>query len=264
MLAQGHEPSLPYSFLPEGYDAADVWCVDKFRLAPRSQVADFVQEIWKERGGQVDKVLDLCCGSGLLLRELLQRGYDVTGLDRSAAQLRQAERKIRGQERARLVRSELPAIALEEQFDAVVSTGALVHLPNDVTLLRTFENVHRLLRPGGTFVFDMYTKRHAESLATYTTPTARVIEDGPFTLLMSITRTAIEGTYNWHGLMYLREENSQVYVRRSETHQLYAWPQEQIAGLGARAGFRDIEVFDNFTRQPTGSQTVCETYVMVR
>ncbi|MDT0446394.1 class I SAM-dependent methyltransferase [Streptomyces johnsoniae] len=153
---------------------------------------------------------------------------------------------------------------LDDEFDAVVSTGALVHLPNDTTLLRTFESVHRVLRPGGTFTFDMYTERHAESWVAHTTPTARVIESGPFTLLMSITRTAIKGTYNWHGLMFLRDDTTQAYVRRSETHQLYAWAQEQIVGLGARAGFGDIEVFDNFTRQPTGSQTVCETYVMVK
>lgn len=99
------------------------------------------------------RVLDLCCGSGHVTKELVARGYHVTGIDNSV-------------ELIELARKELPFVdfrvqdardlRLDKQFDGVLSTfDSLNHIPNLEGLRSVFHGVRRVLKPDGLFVFDM-------------------------------------------------------------------------------------------------------------
>lgn len=98
-------------------------------------------------------VLDLCCGSGHVTREIAARGYSVTGVDASAALIT-------------IARGELPQVnwlvqdarrlQLSSRFDAALSTfDSLNHILSLDELRRVFRGVHDALKPGGLFVFDM-------------------------------------------------------------------------------------------------------------
>jgi SAM-dependent methyltransferase len=100
------------------------------------------------------KVLDVCCGSGHVTRELIWRGYAVTGVDASA-------------ELIAIARRDFPAVDWRVQdarhldvgqsrYAAALSTfDSLNHLANIDDLASVFESVRRALAPGGLFVFDM-------------------------------------------------------------------------------------------------------------
>src|SRR5579884_27483 len=99
------------------------------------------------------RVLDLCCGSGHVTKELVRRGYRVTGVDSSAALIE-------------LARNELPETDLrvmdardlrfEAEFDTVLSTfDSLNHILELDGLQRAFAGAYRALHCGGLFVFDM-------------------------------------------------------------------------------------------------------------
>ena len=49
--------------------------------------ASFLHELWSADEDGVRAVLDVCCGTGLMARELVARGYRVVGVDASAAML---------------------------------------------------------------------------------------------------------------------------------------------------------------------------------
>jgi SAM-dependent methyltransferase len=60
---------------------------------------------------------------------------------------------------ARFLQADAADFSLSEQFGLVVSTfDALNHLPDKESLRACFQCVHRVLVPGGTFVFDLNTR----------------------------------------------------------------------------------------------------------
>lgn len=105
------------------------------------------------RGG---RVIDLGCGSGLWARELSLAGYQVLGIDISAAMIRLARSRVPQAEfrRGSYLKMKLP------RCDAVTSVGECFNYRFDdrigiVELVRLFRRVYRALRPGGLFVFDI-------------------------------------------------------------------------------------------------------------
>jgi SAM-dependent methyltransferase len=103
------------------------------------------------------RVLDLCCGSGDLSRELLARGYQVTGLDGSPEMLRYARQRV---PRTEFLLEDARSFACEARFDAVLSTyDSLNHILSLEELEAVFANVFRALVPGGLFFFDLHQLR---------------------------------------------------------------------------------------------------------
>jgi SAM-dependent methyltransferase len=99
--------------------------------------------------------LDLCCGTGSLLKLACEHGFEAVGLDRSPHQLRFARRNA---PQARLVRADIRAFDLGRRFDVVT---CLFDSLNYVTELgevgRVFRNVRRHLAERGLFAFDVNT-----------------------------------------------------------------------------------------------------------
>lgn len=103
------------------------------------------------------RILELCCGAGLLAEALLERfpNSSVHGLDGSPEMLRAAQsRLVRYGSRFTSQSFDLAAsewrVALEG-VDAVVSSLAIHHL-DDQQKQTLFADVYRMLRAGGVFV----------------------------------------------------------------------------------------------------------------
>ena len=102
------------------------------------------------RGAQV---LDLCCGTGYACAELIKRGFEVTGLDRSKEMLRQARRRAPG---ARFMLADARAFDLPPVYQGIISTfDSLNHVLTARELTTVFRNAWRALAPGGLFLFDL-------------------------------------------------------------------------------------------------------------
>lgn len=103
------------------------------------------------------RVLDVCCGNGVIARELAGRGYQVTGIDTSEQMLRFARTNAPS---ASFVRADARSFGLPGQFEAAISTfDSLNHVLSSADLRAVFRNVWRSLTAGGHFVFDMNLKR---------------------------------------------------------------------------------------------------------
>ena len=133
-----------YNRIAAGYDVhyGDAWSQryrDQFIDGPMLAGLDL----------QDRPVLEAMCGSGLTTGALLARGAHVTGLDISEACIETFRQRWPSCRTAcaSIARSGLP----DASFDAVVVVGGLHHLQPDVD--PAIEEIHRLLRPGGTFSF---------------------------------------------------------------------------------------------------------------
>ncbi|MEV6421246.1 class I SAM-dependent methyltransferase [Streptomyces sp. NPDC051662] len=109
-------------------------------------------------------VLDLCCGTGVTTAVLSERGWQVTGLDRSAPMLRIAGKVLADEVHAgnvRLVEGDARDFRLPEPVGACVCLdGALNHFESPRDLVRCFTCVAAALHEGGQFVFDLFELAH--------------------------------------------------------------------------------------------------------
>src|SRR5262249_23942003 len=99
--------------------------------------------------------LDVCCGTGLLAGELAALGYRMVGLDASEAMLARDRRRLPSD--VRLVRSTLPALAVEGVYDAAGCTYDGLNSLDPADLRSTFAALSLRLRPSGWLVFDVHT-----------------------------------------------------------------------------------------------------------
>jgi SAM-dependent methyltransferase len=124
------------------------------------------------------KVLDLCCGPGRLSLAFADRGFAVTGVDRTEFLLQKA--RTRAQSTGadiEWVRSDMRDFVRCESFDFIVnmftSFGYFDDKSDDMKVL---QNIFQSLKPGGSFLIDVMGK---EILARiYQPTTSEVLDDG--------------------------------------------------------------------------------------
>ncbi len=104
------------------------------------------------------RILDLGCGTGNHDIPLARMGYSVTGLDRSASQLRIAREKATSADLPiRFVRGDMRSFRLGQTFDsAICMFGAFGYLLRSSGVLSCLRSVRRHLRPGSLFVFEFW------------------------------------------------------------------------------------------------------------
>lgn len=104
------------------------------------------------------RLLDVGCGRGGLIEQLDHPLNRVIGIDPDFPSLR--EHRLGGLPRATAVSDRLPF--MRDAFDIVTAAWLFEHLENP---LDTFSSVHRILRPGGVFIFITPNARHPLTLA---------------------------------------------------------------------------------------------------
>ncbi len=128
------------------------------------------------------RVLDMCCGCGHVTRELVSRGYHVTGVDASAELIAQAKRDLPA---ASFLVADVRQFQSTGQFDGALSTfDSLNHILELNELKASFRNVHRALLAGAPFVFDMNSEEAYrmdwQEWSTRVTPTSVSLVRGRF------------------------------------------------------------------------------------
>jgi ubiquinone/menaquinone biosynthesis C-methylase UbiE len=117
-----------------------------------------------ERQGRCPRVLDVACGTGILLKQLLALvpGIEAYGVDASADMLAQARIALKDKPHVLLERvqigtgetADLPFA--QESFDLITCTNALHDMPDPVA---TLAGLRRLLAPGGQLVVEDFGRR---------------------------------------------------------------------------------------------------------
>ena len=130
------------------------WFYDRYWNEEFHSIAfPILERIWLPHLPAGARVLDVCCGTGYLAGLLTGRGFDVTGVDLSAAMIRHARKHVPN---ATFLVGDVAAAPLPGRFDAAVSTfDSLNHIVAPGALQAVFRNAASVLRPGAPFVFDM-------------------------------------------------------------------------------------------------------------
>ena len=106
----------------------------------------------------VDKdILELGCGTGMILKELDPVAHSAIGIDISPGMLKQAQERGLNV----VVGSATALPFADDSFDMVCSFKVLAHIEE---IERAMSEVHRVLRPGGVAALEFYNKRSLRTL----------------------------------------------------------------------------------------------------
>ena len=211
----------------------------------------FVEAVFQRFAGQpVRSILDLGCGTGGHALRLAQRGYVVTGVDRSAAMLaearQEAERsgitRTRGQaewsgQRLEFFSGDVRSLHLDKTYDAAIMMFAVLsyQTTND-DLAAAFACVRRHLTPGGLLVADFWygpavlAQRPNDRVQEWSEQGARLLRIVRSRL--DVSRQTVEVRYT-----VLRLQDDLLQAETDEAHDMrFLFPQElayfaRVAGL---------------------------------
>ena len=185
-------------------------------------------------GAPGSEILDVGCGYGRHAIELVQRGFNVTGLDLSLPLLiRAADEAQRRSLSVNFVHADMREMAFEKQFDGAYSMLTSFGYFDEETNLRVAERIGRALKPGGRLLLDILNRDY-------------VVADLP-------VRVWWEGT----GCVVLEEVDFNFHTSRINTHRsivfedgrqleqelsVRAYSLHEIGRLLRQAGFRVIDV----------------------
>ena len=187
-------------------------------------------------------VVDLGCGSGLWARELAHAGYDVLGIDISAAMISIARKRVpTGEFRVgSLLKAGIP------RCDAVTSIGECFNYLFDKNnsideLRRLFRRIYSVLKPGGLLIFDIAQPGRGKG------PRQKHREGRDWAVLVEVDEDKRSErlirritTFRKVGSLFRRDE---------EVHQLRLYKRSEVARELRAAGFR-VRTLTSYGDQP--------------
>jgi SAM-dependent methyltransferase len=221
------------------------------------------------------RALDLACGTGTLALQLADDGWDVLGLDSSAAMLDQADAKAENmatQSQVVFVQGDMRELRIENaklkiepvaeyktsqfsilnsQFNLVTCVyDSLNYLLDERELAACFEGIACVLAPGGLLVADMNTRHFLE----HDWGTCAVIEQ---TGLVQVTQSYFDPAVACSTMVLscFAGDDQRGYTRFDETHIECAYTPELVERLLRSAGLEVEALYDCFTFQPITERT---------
>jgi ubiquinone/menaquinone biosynthesis C-methylase UbiE len=127
------------------------------KMHPYKAQTDFADMVFQKYGNGGKRVIDVCCGTGGHARYMIEKGYDVTGIDLSQDMLAIAERKFRNNERKpSFIQKDVTKLDFDEEFDGAYCFNAFFHMTTYGTVVESLKGIQRSLKEGGAFTFDVF------------------------------------------------------------------------------------------------------------
>lgn len=226
--------------------------------------AQYLQELLVHHPVAGHHALDLACGTGTLAVMLADEGWNVVGLDVSAAMLEVARAKAHNLDasgHATFVQGDMRSlwaghvetseVLQPSSFDLVTCMyDSLNYLLTEPELVACFSGVAHALRPGGMFVSDMNTWH----FLAHDWGEHEVVEAPGFIQAAQSMFDAVSGCSTMRLSCFVGDDR-RGYKRFDETHVERAYPLETIRQLLEAAGLQIEAVYDCFTFQPPAPRT---------
>ena len=189
-----------------------------------SRVAEAIKKMQIKTGSNL---LDLGCGNGRVIDILKSTGVNYTGLDISEELIKLAQEKY---PKEKFIVGDLLGTPFgDSEFDYVLSLATLHHIPSEELRLKALEEVHRILKPSGTFLItvwyfwdDSKFKKQIDEESLRQTAGKSKLDYGDF-------------------LKPWRDSNRNVLAERY----FHAWKKTEMKDLLEKTGFKNIRLCDN-------------------
>ena len=226
------------------------WCefikdtIDKYGISKPVRAKDPLQE-------EQNLVLDLGCGTGTLTELLAEAGYDMIGVDNSAAMLElAAKKKDRSGHDILYLQQDMRELELFSTVGTVISVcDSLNYILEEEELVSVFKLVHNYLFPGGIFIFDFNTVyKYAEIIGDSTIAENR--EDCSF--IWENYYHAEEEINEYEVTVFVKEKLGypvDCYRKFTECHYQRGYTKDQMVRAVKEAGMEIELLLDADTRE---------------
>jgi ubiquinone/menaquinone biosynthesis C-methylase UbiE len=218
-----------------------------YRLWARHVIA-----LARQHSREPQRILDLACGTGTVSLLLASRGYELVGVDRSAAMLDVARKKAAAAGASiQFIESDLRDFTVPGSFDLVICLyDSLNNILEQDGLRSAFQRARRALAPGGLFVFDLNTEfAFRTNLFTQKdmTPGAPVQYHwkGEYDYTERICTVTMD--------FWVNEAGRRVHFR--EVHHQRPYSEVEIQRLLASAGLTLVAAYDGLSHRPPERDT---------
>lgn len=214
-------------------------CYDELTTDVRyGRWADYIGKHFARSALPIRTVLDLACGTGSLTAELMGRGYEMIGVDRSAEMLSVAAEKCRdraGEPPIFLCQS-MEKLDLYGTIDACVCClDSVNYVTSPRTLRKAFQRVHLFLMPGGLFLFDINTPDKLRGLDG-----GMFIDETDDAYCVWRAEYSPRRRICTYGMDIFRLEPDGRWSRGEEVHEEYAYEPDELEEYLREAGFTRI------------------------
>lgn len=215
------------------------------QLGFSKRMLNYIDQLLGVHPTQGNRMLDLACGTGTVAIGMALKGWQVQGIDGSAAMLQQAQAKSSSAE-IKWSQQDMRRFTTAEPVDlATCLYDSLNYMLTDADLVSVFRQVYAALRPNGLFIFDMNT---AWVMANRWDGTCFVTDNDEFT---SIMQTHYDGRHQ-RTLVTVTcfERQEEHYTKSKEEHIEQAYPLAQVSSDLTCVGLTIEAVYDCFTMRP--------------
>jgi 2-polyprenyl-3-methyl-5-hydroxy-6-metoxy-1,4-benzoquinol methylase len=218
------------------------WAYDLLITRPVTRECAYIGALLSQRGVDAGtRLLDAGCGTGRYAVGLARMGYTVTGLDRSAHLIAEAEKQARNLALPiSFMVGEVLGFSSASPYDGILCRGVLNDLCDEQSRAEVFCSFARVLRPGGVLILDV-REWHATARRKSREPVFEKAVD------------TARGQLIFRSVTRLDHQRQQLLV--AERHALYkdggavvssydftmrCWTQEELHRSLTRAGFNAI------------------------
>ncbi len=228
----------PYSMLARYYD--DVMDHIEYR-----KWADYILKIARKHNRKVRNIIDFACGTGTLAFFLMEKGYDVTGVDGASGMIEEAKRiKVKAKEKLKFYISDLREVPMVPKQDlGLCLYDSLNYLMEEEDVFDFFAAAKSTIQSKGTLIIDLSTIANSQSHFD-----GYEIEEN------------VEGGYYKRKSYYDTKEKIQhnlfdIYpdgkdVIYFEHHRQRIWPVDLVTGIMEQSGFKLINIYHEMTLKP--------------
>lgn len=205
------------------------------------------------------KVLDLGCGPGLYAKRLSGAGYDVTGMDFSRRSIEYAKSQ---DAKTEYIYKNYLELDYTDTFDAVTliycDFAALMPDERQTLIL----GVYQALKPGGLFIFDVFTDVHFKSKANNTSWS--LCDNGGF--WSSKPHICLDATYLYENNTVAVDQHIVVTGDAIKEYLVWdtAYTVQRLTDEVSQSGFKVGGVFDDVCGNPHTSESDTLCFVLKR
>lgn len=208
--------------------------------------ADYIENLFDRYGVSPSLVCDLACGTGNITIPLAKRGYDMTGADISEDMLNAAREKAAGLDILFLNQS-ITRLDLYGTMDAFLCMiDGINYIIAPKLLERAFARMKRcFMNPDAVFIFDISTRYKLKNIIGSET---FIHSDRDIFYAWQNRYIEQKNISDMLLTFFVREGGS--YRRFEERHIQRAYSEDELRYLLKRAGFTQVDAYDELTFEP--------------
>ncbi|MCP4425382.1 MAG: class I SAM-dependent methyltransferase [Chloroflexi bacterium] len=194
------------------------------------------------------KIVDMGCGPGRHALEFTRRGYKVTGVDRTAVHLQEAQKRAQAEKlKIEFVQADMRQFSRPDAFDAALSMFTTFgYFANPADNQQALLNVCHSLKNGGVFIMELMGKEVLARIFMERTWT----QEGDAFLLQEH-----KVSQDWS-----RMENRWILLRGQERHEFiiphWLYAASELTAMLQASGFATVEIFGNLKGAPYDHQAL--------